>query len=277
MNLHVFLPHPELADYVDGIWVQEFSLPDPADNSIRILPGTSPVICIQYRSSVRVDRDPTERTSTITGLQTTTHSYSSDGVIGSVVVRFTPWGAARILNNTMREFTNCHVDLCALFGESRVSQLEEQVRATSSPALRASVVQSFLRDSLRQGHDQFVLAAAKAIRQARGDLAISTMIRDFSISERQLERRFLTEIGVSPKTFARIVRFQFAMQLRQAGHGWSDTAYDAGYSDQSHMVREFRTLVGTSPGKVLNGVPSPLVRLFNSISTRSGFNNAIFI
>lgn len=277
MGLHVFLPDLDLADYVDGIWVQELALSPGEPGSISILPGTSSVICVQYEAPVRVDADSTERRSTVTGLQTQTRHYYAIGAVGSVVVRFTPWGATRVLKGAMTGFTDRHVDLRALFAESRVAQLEEDIRLASTAAVRAGIMQTFLRERLGQGIDQLVRAVAQRIRETHGADPVSVIAREHQISDRQLERRFLAEIGVSPKTFARIVRFQFAMQLQQTGRNWIDTACHAGYFDQAHMIRDFRSLTGNPPGKISLHSPGVLAQSFNFVRTRSGFSNAVFI
>jgi transcriptional regulator GlxA family with amidase domain len=71
-------------------------------------------------------------------------------------------------------------------------------------------------------------------------------------SARRLERKFLAHVGIGPKRLARMFRLQLATRLWDAGKvkGWADLASAAGYSDQAHMVREYRELAGTSPARL---------------------------
>lgn len=90
---------------------------------------------------------------------------------------------------------------------------------------------------------------ASYIASARGDVSLPLLQRDMGISERSLERRFREHIGVSPKLFARIGRFQAALDRLRGGQydKLSDIAFEHGYADQSHFIRTFREFTGYSP------------------------------
>jgi len=71
------------------------------------------------------------------------------------------------------------------------------------------------------------------------------------MSKRQLERLFASEVGISPKRFARTIRFQYilAMKERDESRPLADLAYGAGYADQAHFSRDFRQLTGRTPAE----------------------------
>ena len=78
----------------------------------------------------------------------------------------------------------------------------------------------------------------------------------------QLERRFLWEVGLTPKRLSRIVRFQRAIDLlRTTDERWAAVALDCGYYDQAHLNREFRDFAGQSPGQYL-GTEQPMAERF---------------
>jgi AraC-like DNA-binding protein len=93
-----------------------------------------------------------------------------------------------------------------------------------------------------------------ALGRLRADpgLAIGALVGD-AASARRLERKFLRDVGVPPKRLARMFRLQLAVRLWLAGEAGnrSDLAASAGYSDQSHMVHEFRALAGVPPRRAL--------------------------
>ena len=73
------------------------------------------------------------------------------------------------------------------------------------------------------------------------------------MSIRSYERQFATEIGLTPKQFARIARFARAIDLkRKSKDSWLNIAHDLGYFDQMHMVRDFRILGGDVPGRLVH-------------------------
>jgi transcriptional regulator GlxA family with amidase domain len=89
--------------------------------------------------------------------------------------------------------------------------------------------------------------------RAHGDIAIETVAQVIGISRRQLERRFKREIGLSPKQFCRILRFQkvFA-SLETNDPAWPDVAAACGYYDQAHLIRDCRELSGETPSALLS-------------------------
>ena len=74
-----------------------------------------------------------------------------------------------------------------------------------------------------------------------------TIARDLGWSRRHLTEQFTRAVGVSPKTYARIVRFDRARSLIAAGGSLGDVALDAGYYDQAHLNRDFREFAGAAP------------------------------
>lgn len=87
-----------------------------------------------------------------------------------------------------------------------------------------------------------------------GDVKIAGLAHQAGLSLRQFERRFIRQIGMSPKMFARVVRFEAAMDCmtRSGADSWTDLAHRFGYFDQMHMVHEFAALAGDTPTRTLN-------------------------
>jgi AraC-like DNA-binding protein len=91
--------------------------------------------------------------------------------------------------------------------------------------------------------------AVASIERTRGAVRIAALARELGGSERRLERCFGEEIGVSPKTFARLARFEALMASvrRGAYASWAEAAHALGYADQSHLVRDVRQFAGAPP------------------------------
>jgi AraC-like DNA-binding protein len=92
-------------------------------------------------------------------------------------------------------------------------------------------------------------AAASLLVFQGGRIAIDDLASQMNVSVRQLERSFLREIGISPKRFARVARFQAALDARvgRPDRSWLDISIESGYHDQMHLVHEFQSLCGLSP------------------------------
>ena len=88
--------------------------------------------------------------------------------------------------------------------------------------------------------------------QHRGAARVERVAKEVGWTERHLERRFAREIGLSPKAFSRTVRFQqtLAFMHSDGRDDWAGIAWDCGFADQAHLIREFRELAGVTPGRV---------------------------
>jgi len=99
-----------------------------------------------------------------------------------------------------------------------------------------------------------VMESARRILRHRGAVRVREMADQMALGLRQYERRFLDEIGIAPKLFARITRYQMAMDLKIAKPtlSWLDIAHEFAYHDQMHMIKDFQTLSGGSPNVIFS-------------------------
>jgi AraC-like DNA-binding protein len=96
------------------------------------------------------------------------------------------------------------------------------------------------------------MAAAENLLQADSGMRIEQLARESCMTVRTFERKFVGEMGLSPKLFARLRRFQMALDRKRAsGARWLDVAHELGYFDQMHMVKEFRAFGGEAPSRLL--------------------------
>jgi AraC-like DNA-binding protein len=91
-------------------------------------------------------------------------------------------------------------------------------------------------------------AASEIIRQG-GRAGIADLAGRAGLSMRQFQRRFIQRVGMRPKLFARIVRFEAALEskARSATKSWTDVAHEFGYHDQMHMIHDFGEFAGGTP------------------------------
>lgn len=105
-----------------------------------------------------------------------------------------------------------------------------------------------------------ISAAASRILQTGGQVSIPILADEAGLSLRQFERRFTTRVGVRPKLFTRMARFEAALErkARFASASWTNVAQEFGYYDQMHMVHNFAEFTGGTPSEML----AQLERLF---------------
>lgn len=102
-------------------------------------------------------------------------------------------------------------------------------------------------------------------------LTVNRLAENACLSRKQYERVFREQIGMNPKEYARIVRFQKAIWMLQCGsRDYADVAAACGYGDQSHLIREFKEMSGYTPKSLLRHCP-----LYSDLFTNSRFDNNV--
>jgi AraC-like DNA-binding protein len=101
-----------------------------------------------------------------------------------------------------------------------------------------------------QAQDDRCARIAEFIRRQRGIVAVATLCQASGLSRQHLAREFRARVGVSPKRFARVARFEALMARAYSGpeRDWAAAAAECGYYDQAHLIAEFKAFTGMSPG-----------------------------
>jgi AraC-like DNA-binding protein len=165
-------------------------------------------------------------------------------------------GAAEVLFGVHAdELSGTHTALEDLWGP-RAASMRDELGALSSPELRLDAFERMLADRLPVVHGVHP-AVARALQQFRATNAVHDVVRQSGYSHRRFIALFSRAVGLTPKTYCRVRRFQHV--LRRAGSGGLasliDVAAESGYSDQSHFNREFREFTGVTPTDYRSAAP----------------------
>ncbi|WP_437602530.1 helix-turn-helix domain-containing protein [Sorangium sp. So ce590] len=175
----------------------------------------------------------------------------------AVQVVFRPGGAYPFFGVPMDELADRLVPARDLWGRHADALLEQLVAVGAGVTLdptraRLDAIERALEGRML-GPDVFEPASAAVARAAvrklsLGGITVEETASALHVSPRNLRRAFVATVGVSPKQYARITRFQRVVSNVQVPRGsWSEVALASGYCDQPHLVREFRELAGLSP------------------------------
>lgn len=183
----------------------------------------------------------------IIGVMTTYIEDSYLNKINIIGIRFKPTGITAFTRIPIHEFTDQRIrfDLTeTLFDESFYAKLPEK-RTTE---MRIQHLDSYLikkLNSLFEPENQ-IIYAVDLIRQTNGILPLTEVANKSCLSMRHFERKFINAVGVSPKTFSKIIKFQHTLSYlkRNRDINLFSTAIDCGYYDQSHLIKEFKILSG---------------------------------
>jgi AraC-like DNA-binding protein len=180
------------------------------------------------------------------------------GVSQAIVVRFRPGGAYPFFGVPLAQLTDRGVTIESLWGAAG-TRLRDAVAEAPTPAAVIACIEGALTERMRSG-DVFEPASAMVVRRAVRRIAgearaprVDELARDLGTSPRHLRRAFDEVVGVGPKAFARIVRFQRALDAARgpSAPDWGAIAARVGYYDQAHLIGEFRSLAGQTPGALV--------------------------
>jgi AraC-like DNA-binding protein len=193
---------------------------------------------------------PRDLGSFVAGFDSGHATVTATGASRCMQVDLTPPGAYRFFGLPMRELAGDVVPLGELLGRDS-ERLACRLDAAADWPGRFAIVDEFVRARLLrwQPPSAEVTWAWQQLRASHGGIRIGVLADRLGWSRKHLAARFTTEIGRPPKTVASLLRFERLHRLvgQAAAPDWSALAYDCGYADQAHLVREFRRFAGTTP------------------------------
>lgn len=174
------------------------------------------------------------------------------GETGIFAVRFHPEGFTQFAHLPINTMENRAVSLQEIFGDDGI-QLEKDVLIALRNEDRIKVIETFLFKRLTnpESIDRIAKSSVELILLLNGQLSIDELSEHLKINRRQLERKFSSVIGLSPKQLSKIIRLQSTLKMLANKQFTSLTsmAYDGNYYDQAHFIKDFKEFTGVSPKK----------------------------
>ncbi|MFV8054466.1 helix-turn-helix domain-containing protein [Mycobacterium sp. 48b] len=193
----------------------------------------------------------------IAGAGVTSYVTRIDPAQTVLTIHFRPGGAAAFLPAPLHDLEDSCVGLEAIWGRA-ASTLRSRLIEASSVAGRIALVESFLLARMRSR--DLTVGAVLHAAERRPSLRVADACDLTGLSARRLIASFRSEVGLTPKAYLRVRRFQAAMRMLDAGDvGGARIAADLGYFDQAHFVREFRSFTAMTPTQYTQrriGLPS---------------------
>lgn len=174
------------------------------------------------------------------------------GALRLFTIQFTPTGFSSLFGHSTAQLTDMAFAGGDVLGPE-IALIAERLEAAPDLAARAAIIEAWLAPrALAQARDP-IAWAARRMTTLHGGVRVADLARAADLGERQFERRFTRAVGVSPKRYARVLRFREALRLKAEGveAGWASVAQAAGYVDQAHMIHEFQALAGDSPERLM--------------------------
>jgi AraC-like DNA-binding protein len=247
-------PAPALRPYVR----RYYGFRETTDSPMRRRegPGVDVIVLLSFGFDWRIGAatnpsDPWERhASFVAGLHEGSVLTEHDGRSYGMQVSLTPPGAYALFGLPMHELAGRIVSLDAVVGKQS-DRLPAQLAALDDWTERFELLDSTLASRLEdaQPASPGVIWAWRRLTQADGLVPIGELVRELGWSRKRLAARFREEVGLSPKSLARLLRFERAKALleRDDRPCLAQLALECGYYNQSHLSNEFRRITGTTP------------------------------
>ena len=252
-------PAPPLAHFVDVLWLYEGY--DVTHEKERLLPdGTVELVinlredCIRVYDSHLPDEFHTIPGCVVSGPRSEFFVFDTAGEASTVGVHFKPGGAYPFLGLPSCELHNQSVALEDLWGQAS-AHLRERLLEAATPEEKLRVLEACLLEQLLKPTEPHP-AVGFAVRQLCGPMRsapVSRMADELGFSQRRFIQLFSNEVGLTPKLFSRVSRFQRIIRTAHAvGEiNWAEMALDCGYYDQAHFIHDFRSFAGITPSEYL--------------------------
>ncbi len=254
MQLLRYKPQPPLADFVDQLWLSQGAAPE--HQMERLLPDTTLELVINLQQDCIKLYDPvdhylcgTARGYIVSGPRSRYFVIDTRDQVATMGVHFRPGGAFPFFRVPPSELADQSVALDALWGPA-ATEIRERLLASASPESKFCVLEACLLKQLAKPLERHpAVGIGMQLLRCSRQPSIARVVDKVGLSQRRFIQLFDEQVGLTPKLFSRVTRFQRVVQtVHGAGEvDWADLALDCGYYDQAHFIHDFQTFAGITP------------------------------
>ncbi len=244
------MPDKALQNIVDCYWISDTN----SEQSQHILPDGCTDLIFNLGSTVSAEEKEAGlagQSISAVGMMTKYRKVVVAPGTRLIGVRFKTGAMSLLTSVPLHKFQDINIDAGEIFPGLNESAWKGMVSLGSGKQLASELDQLLyeMKSDSDKRVDPIAATSVQLIRDCKGNITIEDLTNNFSISKRQLERRFQSAIGVSMKSYARIVRFLFTKSLLKAKPEKSllNIAFDNGYYDHAHLTRDFKKMAGSIP------------------------------
>jgi len=245
MSSRFHVPRAPLSAFVDFFWIYD-GYAAPHDRE-QVMPGVT--------LDVVFTRDVDGRAgSAVAGARSESFVLDTSRPFSAIGIHFRPGGGFPFFNVPAGELHNQTVSLDELWG-SLAADVCEELWEAADHCDRFRILESALLERARGRFDRHpaVISALTLFDDSRGSLSVNEVVQRVGLSQRRLVQLFWDEVGLSPKRFCRVRRFNDVLRRVEplTEVDWTEVALACGYFDQAHFNHDFRAFAGLSPSEYL--------------------------
>ncbi|MBW8351268.1 AraC family transcriptional regulator [Bacillus sp. IITD106] len=247
-----YRPKPPLSEYVNIFWLSEGY--KPPHKMERVLPDGHMELIINLEEDTfnvydqrNHEKFKKYRGSLIAGPHSEYVVIDTSSQSSTMGVHFKPGGVFPFFKLPVNELCNVHVSLETLWG-NKANHMREQILEVKTPDAKFRVLERYLSEALESPLELHP-AVAFALEKFKDSSDILDICEQINLSPRRFIQVFKEAVGLTPKRFCRVQRFQEVLYLIEQGKlvDWTSIAIECGYYDQAHFIHDFRSFSGLSP------------------------------
>jgi AraC-like DNA-binding protein len=248
MNFIRIEAHSKLHQFIECYWMMQSE--DPIPRLEKIIPDGFTELIFNYGDLYKAKTNNSWHLQTANLLAGQIKSYfylENTGKTGSVAVKFKPAALTQLFGLNMGIYVDQIIDLDT-FDNERLRCLQNKLLPYQGEQESRQILDNYFISLIPEATNNPLEHVLELIFSKNGMLTVNEMTIAAHLGERQLERLFKRYIGLSPKYYARIIRFNYIFQLiKSKKSSWADIVYQSGYYDQSHFIRDFKAFTGEDP------------------------------
>lgn len=257
MQVQFYTPHICLQEFINCIMVIHAKVSDNVSSVVCYPPTPQNSLFFYINDPIKVQKEGEvdfilQPRSVVVGLQSSSVKLDVNKDHKAVRVGFHPGGMYRLLGFSMAELIDRGYDATDIFGND-IHEIDNRLQEADSFDEIKDIIELFLLNKAKTLTRALPFDRAMLeLLRLNGNLSIERVASQACLSLRQFERVSKVRIGFSPKMYARLIRFSKAYRMRESFPqlSWTHIAYECGYFDQMHFIRDFKEFAGVAPGVI---------------------------
>ena len=183
------------------------------------------------------------------GLHNKSYQVKSNGKKNfCIVVEFKPNTAKYFIPHKLQDFQNNVVDVFDIWGNDAID-LSQKINEEKDDFRKINLIEAFLLDKFVAQKGSVIDHALASILDSKGFVEINKLAKNVALSTAQFRKRFREEIGISPSQYCKIIRIKTTLDIFEQNYQrpLTELTYMLGYFDQSHFIKDFKSITGFSP------------------------------
>ncbi|TDE17292.1 helix-turn-helix domain-containing protein [Dyadobacter psychrotolerans] len=260
MEFTRIMPHTDLEGFIECYWMMYSQ--DSVPQVEKIIPDGFTEIIFNYADvyKSKINGDWTLQSPNLMAGQLKTFFYlRNTGRTGSIAIKLKPAALTQLFGFSMDQYLDKIIDLDSL-QNPELGKLKKilddcvKLGCNRQEQFVKKILDEYFVKLIETAPENPLEGPLNLIFNSNGLVTVSDMVAVSGIGERQLERLFKKYIGLSPKYYARIIRFNYIFQLiKSKENSWAEIVYQSGFYDQSHFIHNFKAFTGEDPSAYFFG------------------------